>query len=266
VLFTAHGWAFNEDRPWWQRLLIKTLHWLTVLLAHKTIAVSNAIITQMNWPLARRKMKLVHLGRTIGPMYEKREARTHLAAVCPRLAPFTNAPWLGCVAELHPIKRHTVLIDAVQQLILDHPTLRLVFIGDGELREAVAARIVDARLESVVFLTGAIPEAARFLKAFDICVLASKSESYGYVLHEAGLATVPTVATAVGGIPDVITNEQTGLLVPADDASALATAIARLLTDQTYANTLAQAHNKAMTERSVTAMTNATAALYLLPL
>jgi glycosyltransferase involved in cell wall biosynthesis len=266
VLFTAHGWAFNEDRPWWQRLLIKTLHWLTVLLAHKTIAVSNAIITQMNWPLARRKMKLIHLGRTIGPMYGKREARTHLAAVCPRLAPFTNTPWLGCVAELHPIKRHTVLIDAVQRLILDHPTLRLVLIGDGELREDLAARIVDARLESVVFLTGAIPEAARFLKAFDICVLASKSESYGYVLHEAGLADVPVVATNVGGIPDVVTHEQTGLLVPADDASALAAALARLLTDHAYANTLAHAHTKAMTERSVTTMANATAALYLLPL
>jgi len=42
IIFTAHGWAFNEERPWWQRMVIKFLHWVTVLLSHRTIAVSGA--------------------------------------------------------------------------------------------------------------------------------------------------------------------------------------------------------------------------------
>jgi len=75
VIFTAHGWAFNEDRPLWQRLIIKFLHWVTVILSHRTIAVSSAIVKEMNWPAAERKMKIVNPGRTIGPMYEKDASR-----------------------------------------------------------------------------------------------------------------------------------------------------------------------------------------------
>ena len=75
VIFTAHGWAFNEDRPLWQKLITKFLHWITVLLSHRTIAVSSAIVKEMNWPGALRKMKIVNPGRTIGPMYQKIEAR-----------------------------------------------------------------------------------------------------------------------------------------------------------------------------------------------
>ncbi len=79
IIFTAHGWAFNEDRPWWQKYLITVLHWLTVLLSHKTIAVSHSIIAQMQWPGAQRKMKLIFPGRTIGPMYARDEARAKIA-------------------------------------------------------------------------------------------------------------------------------------------------------------------------------------------
>ncbi len=266
IIFTAHGWAFNEDRPPWQKFIIKFFHWLTVILSHKTIAVSNAIITQMDWPLAQRKMKLIHLGRTIGPMYGKREARTHLAEIVPGLAQYPDDLWLGCVAELHPIKRHHVLITAVQQLVSNFPTIRLIIIGDGTLRAALQAQIVDARLEHTVFLAGHVAEAARFLKAFNVCTLPSKSESYGYVLHEAGLAEVPVVATNVGGIPDVVTHEVTGLLVPPGDANALAGALATLLSDATKRSAYATAHHTALASRTVIAMTEATSTLYELPL
>ena len=266
IIFTAHGWAFNEDRPWWQKIVIKFFHWLTVLLSHKTIAVSNAIISQMNWPLAQRRMKRIYLGRTIGPMYPKTEARIHLTEYATTLATHQKDLWLGCVAELHPIKRLHVLITATAELVRDFPTLRLVLIGDGSLRTTLTAQIVDQRLEQHVFLLGAIPEAARFLKAFDICCLPSKSESYGYVLHEAGLAGVPVVATNVGGIPEVVIHTVTGLLVSPDDVSALAHSLTTLLTNPALRQTYASAHQEAMSKRSVASMVDATSALYELPL
>lgn len=265
VIFTSHGWAFNEDRPWWQKIIIKVLHWITVLLAHKTIAVSHAIIRQMNWPGAERKMKLIHLGRTIGPMYPKQEARQHLSEYTPSLQPYQHDTWIGCVAELHTIKRLPVLIDAVAQLLADFPTLRVVIVGDGALRKTLHTLIVDQRLEHNVFLTGHVAEAARFLKAFDLFVLPSKSESYGYVLHEAGLAGVPVIATRVGGIPDVVDHQHTGLLVPPDDVQAIAAALATLLTDIPLRQQYADAHQAAMTTRSVATMVAATSSLYDLP-
>jgi len=59
IIFTAHGWAFNEDRPFWQRVLLKTIHWLTVLSSHHTIAVSKEVVRQMNWPFAASRMTVI---------------------------------------------------------------------------------------------------------------------------------------------------------------------------------------------------------------
>jgi len=262
VIFTAHGWAFNEDRPLWQKLITKFLHWITVLLSHRTIAVSSAIVKEMNWPGALRKMKIVNPGRTIGPMYQKIEAREKIMDFFPRLLPYQSDPWLVCVAELHPIKRHHILIEAISELVKNYPTLRLILIGDGELKSVIEKQIADADLTENIFVLGNITEAARFLKAFDMFVLASKSESYGYVLHEAGLAGVPIIATNVGGIPDIITDQQTGLLVPPDNVNALIIAIDTLLTNPTQRVNYASTLQTELQKRTVTKMTRQTESLY----
>jgi len=262
VIFTAHGWAFNEDRPLWQKLITKFLHWITVLLSHRTIAVSSAIVKEMNWPGALRKMKIVNPGRTIGPMYQKIEAREKIMDFFPRLLPYQSDPWLVCVAELHPIKRHHILIEAISELVKNYPTLRLILIGDGELKSVIEKQIADADLTENIFVLGNITEAARFLKAFDMFVLASKSESYGYVLHEAGLAELPVVATNVGGIPDIIINNQSGLLVPPDDISAIYEAIKKLIDNPDLAKSLANNLLEKMSARTIEKMIRVTEDLY----
>ncbi len=262
VIFTAHGWAFNEDRPWWQRLIIKFLHWVTVILSDRTIAVSNAIVKQMNWPGALRKMKIINPGRTIGVMYECNEAREKIIDFFPRLLPYQSDPWLVCVAELHPIKRHRILIEAMGELVKNYPALRLILIGEGELKNTIEKQITDSNLTENVFILGKITEAARFLKAFDMFVLASKSESYGYVLHEAGLAGLPVVATNVGGIPDIITNNQSGLLIPPDNVSDLYIAIKKLLNEPNTAQSLASNLLDKMSTRTIEKMIRVTEDLY----
>ena len=262
VIFTAHGWAFNEDRPLWQKLITKFLHWITVLLSHRTIAVSSAIVKEMNWPGALRKMKIVNPGRTIGPMYQKIEAREKIMDFFPRLLPYQSDPWLVCVAELHPIKRHHILIEAISELVKNYPTLRLILIGDGELKSVIEKQIANADLTENIFVLGNITEAARFLKAFDMFALASKSESYGYVLHEAGLAGVPIIATNVGGITDIIIDQQTGLLVPPDNVNALIIAINTLLTNPTQRVNYASTLQIELQKRTVTKMTRQTESLY----
>ena len=262
VIFTAHGWAFNEDRPLWQKLITKFLHWITVLLSHRTIAVSSAIVKEMNWPGALRKMKIVNPGRTIGPMYQKIEAREKIMDFFPRLLPYQSDPWLVCVAELHPIKRHHILIEAISELVKNYPTLRLILIGDGELKSVIEKQIANADLTENIFVLGNITEAARFLKAFDMFVLASKSESYGYVLHEAGLAELPVVATNVGGIPDIIINNQSGLLVPPDDISAIYEAIKKLIDNPDLAKSLANNLLEKMSARTIEKMIRVTEDLY----
>jgi glycosyltransferase involved in cell wall biosynthesis len=264
IVFTAHGWAFNESRPQWQKFLFKTLHWLTVGLSHQTITVSGAIKNQLTWPGAQKKMTVVRLGRNAPIFKSEDDARQLLEMQVVNtaygLVDFHTDPWIGTIAELHPVKNLSVAIDAVAALVHAIPRLRYVIIGEGEEREALTKQIEHLGLEEHVFLVGALPEAARFLKAFDCFVLPSQSEAAGYVLIEAGLAGIPIVATNVGGIPELITNKQTGLLVPAGAVDALTTALRELLGNQSkateYATALAHICAEYTIERMVTDTVN----------
>ncbi len=262
IIFTAHGWAFNEDRPQIQRLIIKTAHWITVLLSHRTIAVSNALLREMRWPFAWSRMKVINPGRTIGVMYAKNEAREKICDFFPRLLPLKQDTWLVCIAELHPIKRHTTLIEAMAVLVKTFPKLRLICIGEGTEKAVLAEKITQHDLSNNVFLIGSLTEAARFLKGFDLFVLASKSESYGYVLHEAGLAGLPVIATNVGGITDTISHEKNGLLVPPNNTEALAQSIARFIENPAEAGRYAETLHTTLTNRTVEGMTRATETFY----
>lgn len=262
IIFTAHGWAFNEDRPFWQRLIIKAIHYATVVLSHHTIAVSSGMMREMNWPGVQTKMSVINPGRSIGVMFTKAEAREKIVDFFPALLPYQNDPWLVCVAELHPIKRHQVLFEAVRSLTATNPHLRLICIGDGQLRTSLEAWVKDRGMAEHIFVVGSLHEAARFLKAFDLFVLASKSESYGYVLHEAGLAGLPIVATNVGGITDIVTDNKTGLLIPPDNSPALAGALSSILTDDELATTLKTNIAVVLKDRTIEAMATKTVTLY----
>jgi glycosyltransferase involved in cell wall biosynthesis len=264
IIFTAHGWAFNEERSFLARQCFRLLHYATVLLTHRTIAVSAAIVKQLNLPGVSKKMKVLHPGRTIGFMFDRTDARATLIQDLPYLESFKDNIWIGTIAELHPIKQHDVLIKSFIDIRAKYPTARLLIIGAGSEQAKLGKLIQVYGLDDQVFLLGAIHEAARLLKAFDIFALASHSEAYGYVLHEAGLAGLPTVATNVGGIPEVIENGVTGLLVPEKDPAAFSRAFDQLLSDSALASRLALAHHDRMTERSLDKMVKATEALYTL--
>ncbi len=247
IIFTAHGWAFNEDRPAWQKIILKKIQWLTILLSHVTIAVSEGMKKEMDWIGVQKKMAVVHLGRTVTDMKYKEEARGMLEMkvmdTTARLIDYHGDLWIGTIAELHPIKRLNRAIDSVSALIKDHPRLRFVIIHDGQLRTQLQQQVRDLGLEQHVFFTGTLEDAARFLPAFDLFVLPSKSEAFGYVLIEAGQANLPVVATNVGGIPDIITDGENGLLVPPDNTPALTSAIRTMLTDEELRLRLARSHH-----------------------
>jgi len=262
VIFTSHGWAFNEDRPGWQKCIIKYFHWLTVLLSHQTIAVSNAIVSQMDWPLAQRRMVVINPGRTVPEFENRLAARTSIALQHPPLSPYTADVWLCILAELHPIKQHQMLFSVIDSVVQDFRNVRLVCIGDGELRSQLEADIKERRLEQHIFLVGHVHEAASTLKAADMFILPSKSESYGYVLHEAGLARVPILASDVGGITDIISDTSEGTLIDPTDPKALEAALRDFLrTPHTYNEKTKKLQDK-LAARTVATMTEQTIAVY----
>ena len=262
IIFTAHGWAFNENRPWWQKLVVGFFHWLTVVLSHHTIAVSHATKQQLRGPWVQKKMSVINPGRALPDFLPRTEARQKIGDLLPRFPTSSTDPLLMTIAELHPIKNHTGLFDAMQTLVKQFPTLRLVCIGEGQLHATLQQHINDQKLAANIFLTGAIHEAADYLRAADIFILPSSSESYGYVLHEAALARVPTIATNVGGIPDVVESGVTGTLVPTGDTQALVDAVTTYLTNPALATTHAQAAHNKIRARDLPYLVRATEQVY----
>jgi glycosyltransferase involved in cell wall biosynthesis len=122
-----------------------------------------------------------------------------------------------------------VLLDAALRVNAKAPAACL-FVGEGPLRDALAARAAAEGL--AVHFAGRRDDVADLLALCAVVVLPSRREAFGRVLVEAMAAGVPVVATAVGGIPEVCTHGVTGLLVPPEDADALAQAITTTLTDQ----------------------------------
>jgi glycosyltransferase involved in cell wall biosynthesis len=209
IIFTAHGFAFREEwRGAFQIKIIKFFSWLTVLLSHAVITVSARDEREaLSFPFTRRKILLVRNGISEPEFLSKEEARKIL---CEKNT--ENALWIGTIGELHKNKGHAYAIEALSKL---PPTANILFfiIGEGEEKNALLEKIRENKLEEKVFLVGNKNNAAELLGAFDIFLFPSVKEGLPFTILESGLAGLPVIASAVGGIPEIITDMQTGILV-----------------------------------------------------
>ncbi|MEE8368011.1 MAG: glycosyltransferase, partial [Thermoanaerobaculia bacterium] len=142
-----------------------------------------------------------------------------------------EAPIVGWVGRMSPEKGPDVLLRAMT--LIGDPQVRVSYVGDGPERRALEARaremVGQGLLESdQIRFHGNVPDAGRLLTAFDLLVLSSRTEGTPMILFEAMDAEVPVVTTEVGGVPDVVT-EQEAILVPSEDPEALARGIRRVL-------------------------------------
>jgi glycosyltransferase involved in cell wall biosynthesis len=135
------------------------------------------------------------------------------------------------VAALAPHKGQRHLIDAMRGVVRELPDARLLIIGDGELRDALQERIAALGLERHVTLTGFRHDALGVVRSVDLCVMSSVTEGLGSAILEAMACERAVVGTRAGGIPEVIEDAVTGLLVPPRDHDAMADAIVALLRD-----------------------------------
>jgi L-malate glycosyltransferase len=145
------------------------------------------------------------------------------------------------VARLNRLKDHATSMRAIAQLAGAVPNCRLVFVGEGEEEPALRALHEELRLGTQVEFLGARSDVPRLLHAADAFLLTSITEGIPLTLIEAMAAGLPCVATAVGGVPEVLVDGVTGLLAPAGDPSAIADGLRRILCDPLMATRLGQA-------------------------
>jgi sugar transferase (PEP-CTERM/EpsH1 system associated) len=153
------------------------------------------------------------------------------------------------VARLDMIKDHGTALRAIGLAADRDQRLRLVIVGDGPERASIEHNISERSLQNRVTMLGVRSDVRRLLAAADVFLLTSVSEGIPVTVLEAMAAGVPVVATAVGGVPELIRHEESGLLAPAGDAAGLADALVRLAGDLDLRKRLAaRAQERAVTD------------------
>ena len=140
-------------------------------------------------------------------------------------------PILGIAAQLIDRKGHSLLFEALQKLAGRHPSVQLIVFGRGPLSQALEAEAAARGLADRVRFAGFRQDLELWIGALDLLVHPAYTEGLANVCLQAGAAGVATIGSRVGGIPEAISENHTGLLVPVGDVDALAAAIDRLLTD-----------------------------------
>jgi glycosyltransferase involved in cell wall biosynthesis len=138
---------------------------------------------------------------------------------------------VGMIGRLEPIKGPGYFVEAAKYVAQRFLETKFIIVGEGSLRRVLEKKIEEYGLRNRFTLLGWREDIGAVLSILDILVLPSLNEAVGMVLIEAQAQGIPIVATQVGGIPEIVRNNQTGILVPAGDSKELAKAISYLLAD-----------------------------------
>lgn len=228
IIQTIHGWTFNEDRPWFQRLFIMAFSYLTMALCHTTILLSNKEFQQgLQFPGMENKLLLIPPGIVPPVLMSIEGAKLTLSKLVG--VDISKRTTMVTLAELHPNKGLSYLIESMSAVSAAHPESLLIMIGDGEEKESLKQKIKSAGLNENILLTGYLENAHEYLKAFSFMILPSVKEGLPYAILEAGSASLPVVATTVGGIPEVVEDMKSGILVQARNSRELSHAISFII-------------------------------------
>lgn len=238
-----------EGRPviWHLRIIEPdpALDWLLARLATRVIATSEAVRARLaRWPWAHRRCAVVPNGldlQAFVPLKDPEAVREALG-----LGPAVRV--IGTVGRLVTFKGHRYLLEAFARLRERHPDLYLLAVGDGPERPALERQARELGVAAAVRFTGHREDVADLLTALEVFVLPSLAEHFGRVLLEAMAMERPVVATAAGGVPEVVEANVTGLLVPPGEPTALADAMATLLADPGRARAMGQAGRRRVEE------------------
>ncbi len=236
VVHSPHGHVFEEnaripgvsDQPA-MRALFYVIERLSSRIAHRTIALTGserAALIRLRLALPDR---LVVVPNGVSdhwltqPVMDRPAARVRVG-----LPP---GPWVGLVGRLAGEKGHTVAFEAFAAVARARPDARLAVVGDGPLRPFLEQLAAAPPLAGRVRFLGSRADVRDVYAALDLLVQASHYEAFGLAILEAMACGCPVVATAVGGVPEVVEHGATGLLVPPADPTALASAILAVLED-----------------------------------
>jgi glycosyltransferase involved in cell wall biosynthesis len=221
LISTAHGFTgMNSKVSWYEHID----QWVLKNRFKRTVVVTDQML-----PLFPAENKrVISNGIDFGKFGQGRSKRQEIRE---RYNVREDEILIGTVGRLSVEKDHALLLSALIGLFQDHPNVKAMIIGEGPEGDALHGFVRASGLEERVIFTGLIPSPAAFYQAFDIFVLSSRTEGVPLTLLEAMASGVPVVATRVGGIPQIVSDGVTGLLVDPQNANQLRAALEVLIKD-----------------------------------
>lgn len=214
------------------------LDWVLARLATWTIAISEAVRSRLRpWPAAYDRCAVVPNGIDLESFIPFKDPTT----VRESLGVPPTARLIGTVGRLVRFKGHRDLLEAFARLRGSHPEIRLLIVGDGPERDTITRGAQELGIAGNVHFAGHREDVADLLSTMEVFILPSLAEDFGRVVIEAMAMDRPVVATAAGGVPEIVLESVTGLLVPPADPAAMAQAVSTLLADPSRAQAMGRA-------------------------
>ncbi|MBP9669379.1 MAG: glycosyltransferase [Candidatus Pacebacteria bacterium] len=227
VIYTAHGWPFWEERNALSKSIIFLASYLTVLLCHRVICISHADAAAfLRLPWAKRNITVIQNGIAPPVFVPMNEARARLFSQT-EIDGHQQDAWVVTIAELTKNKNLVRALETIAAYNTTHPRrIYYSIMGTGEQLALLQQHVKKLGIENHVKLHGFVDNASTYLHAFHVFFLPSLKEGVPYVLLEAQASGLPTVATKVGGIPE-IRNPQMGRLVKPESVTDMVLGLER---------------------------------------
>ncbi len=248
IIHTVHGFAFHDQEPLWRRMLFRNLERAASKWCDRMIFISEPLI---DWALREKitsaeKIVKIYSGIDLDRFKPVSSEDKKQARIKWGINP--DAPVAGIVSKLWEGKGHKILLKAFEELIKEMSEAKLFIVGEGYLEEELKSCAEEWGLSESIIFTGFKSEVSEVMSCFDISVLPSYFEGMGRVLLEAMAMKIPVVASNVGGIPDIVKNNENGILVNPGNVSELAEAMKKLLTNPELSMSMGEWGHKKVTE------------------
>lgn len=249
VLHTIHGAPFHPYQNAVARNLFRWCEWYAARNCHTLVSVADAMTDLMvEAGVADREcFTTVYSGMDVEPFLDAGRRRDEFRA---RLGVDGDTVLIGKIARLFHLKGHEFLIDAAREVVAQAPQVKFLLVGDGVLREQWQKRIDDYGLGNHFLFAGLVPpeEIPHWIGAMDALVHTSLREGLARALPQALISGKPAVSFDVDGAREVVITDETGILVPPRDVSALAAALLKVAQDPAARERMGQEGRKRFSE------------------
>ncbi|NFH70314.1 glycosyltransferase family 4 protein [Clostridium botulinum] len=237
IIYNPHGWAFNMNVSNKKKFIYKTVEKVLAKKCDKIIAISDqekrsAIEKNI---CNKEKIEVIFNGIDIeeykNNIVDKHDIRKKMNIPSDSIV-------IGMVGRISKQKSPDTFIKAAAKIKQKIPNAFFVIVGDGDERKEIEKLILELVLKDSVLITGWVKNTYRYIQAFDIAMLLSRWEGFGLAIAEYMICGVPVIATNVDAIPNLITNNNNGILVEKDNIEQIVNSTLKLLKNKTFQNNL----------------------------